>query len=125
MAYHPPSQLLNDRARALRRLLMLSVILATLSGCGSARQEVMSEHTILPTTFPEGEQVFLQHCHQCHPGGQAGLGPALNSKPLPEFLIKLQVRTGLGAMPPFPETIISSHELDQLSGYLVALRRSH
>jgi mono/diheme cytochrome c family protein len=104
---------------------MLAVILTTLSGCGSARQEVMSEHTNLPTTFPEGEQVFLQHCHQCHPGGQAGLGPALNSKPLPEFLIKFQVRRGLGAMPPFPETIISSRELDQLSAYLVALRRSH
>src|SRR5688572_581576 len=43
----------------------------------------------------------MQHCHQCHPFGQGGLGPALNDKPAPRFLVKTQVRLGFGTMPGF------------------------
>jgi mono/diheme cytochrome c family protein len=50
-----------------------------------------------------GQQVFLTHCHQCHPGGEAGLGPALNNRPLPDFLTRMQVRGGIGVMPGFSE----------------------
>jgi mono/diheme cytochrome c family protein len=69
-----------------------------------------------------GEVVFMQHCHSCHPGGEAGLGPALNNKPLPGFLIRLQVRQGIGAMPRFSEDVISGTELDDLVAYMMALR---
>jgi mono/diheme cytochrome c family protein len=27
-----------------------------------------------------GQKVFFQHCHQCHPHGQGGLGPAIVNK---------------------------------------------
>jgi mono/diheme cytochrome c family protein len=44
--------------------------------------------------------LLMRHCHQCHPrGGDGGLRPALNNKPVPGFLVKCQVRLGLGAMP--------------------------
>lgn len=66
----------------------------------------------------------MAECHQCHPGGEAGLGPALNDKALPEFLKKFQVRHGLGAMPSFSDEKISSNQLEDLMEYLKALRRS-
>jgi mono/diheme cytochrome c family protein len=71
-----------------------------------------------------GEKVFFQHCHSCHPHGGTGLGPAFNNKPLPVFLMKFQVRRGLGVMPSFDESKISSGELDDLMSYIVALRRN-
>ncbi len=66
----------------------------------------------------------MASCHQCHPGGEAGLGPALNDKPLPTFVKKFQVRHGLGTMPSFPEDKISEEQLDYLMEYLKALRRN-
>lgn len=69
-----------------------------------------------------GRRVFMRACHECHPGGMAGLGPALNDKPLPRWLIRFQVRNGLGAMPSFDESQITGDELDALADYLVALR---
>lgn len=92
--------------------------------CGAARR---SEPLLgpLPLTDPaeeRGRVVFMQHCHQCHPGGEAGLGPSLNDKALPEFLKKFQVRRGIGSMPSFSERRISDDELDDLMAYLDALR---
>ena|SRR5688500_7951676 len=71
-----------------------------------------------------GQQVFATQCYQCHPGGAAGLGPALNDKPLPGFAIKTQVREGLGVMPGFSKERISDEELEGVVKYLVALRRN-
>lgn len=108
------------------RLLILSVslgVLAVLAACTARRGEPFTGGS------PDGDLrvqrgriVFMQHCHKCHPGGEAGLGPAINDKPLPEFLIKTQVRVGLGAMPSFHRIDISDRELDDLVRYLKALR---
>ena len=51
------------------------------------------------------------------------MGPALNDKPLPRFLIHLQVRNGLGTMPSFSPDEIDDGELHDLIAYLKALRR--
>ena len=80
----------------------------------------------LPLDDPQverGRVVFMEKCQACHPGGEAGLGPALNDKPLPGFVKRFQVRHGLGAMPAFPEEEIGDDELDDLLAYLAALRR--
>ncbi|HEX5177020.1 MAG TPA: cytochrome c [Chthoniobacteraceae bacterium] len=69
-----------------------------------------------------GRIAFMQHCHKCHPNGEAGLGPGINDKPLPEFLMKTQVRVGLGAMPSFSRAQIDDEELDDVIRYLKALR---
>ena len=69
-----------------------------------------------------GEQVFAARCHQCHPGGAGGLGPAINDKPLPVALMKTQVREGLGAMPAFSQAEINDDELEDVIRYLKALR---
>jgi mono/diheme cytochrome c family protein len=80
----------------------------------------------LPLDDPQlqrGKSVFMEHCHYCHPGGEGGLGLGLNDKPLPRFLMKTQVRLGLGVMPEFDERRISPEELDDLLSYIIALRR--
>lgn len=93
-------------------------------GCGSARRgEPLAGPLSLSEDARLGRLVFAAHCHQCHPGGEAGLGPALNNKPLPGFLIRMQVRHGLGAMPSFSNIQIPERDLDNLVAYLDALRR--
>jgi hypothetical protein len=53
-------------------------------------------------------------------GGAAGLGPAIDDKPLPGGLIKTQVRPGLGAMPHFSQQHISDDDLGAVVAYLQA-----
>jgi mono/diheme cytochrome c family protein len=69
-----------------------------------------------------GQQVFDKNCQECHPRAAAGLGPGIKDKPLPGWLIKLQVRNGLGVMPAFSEEQISETELDAVVAYLRRLR---
>ena len=70
-----------------------------------------------------GEQAFLRHCHECHPGGEAGMGPSVAGRALPDGLIRFQVRNGLGAMPSFSEEQIPDEELDGIIAYINALQR--
>lgn len=103
------------------------VLLALLAGgcLHTRRTEPIAPPLVLDRPeLVRGEQVFFQHCHACHPHGGTGLGTAFNNKPLPVFLMKFQVRRGLGVMPSFDKSKISSAELDDLMAYIVALRRN-
>lgn len=108
------------------RALVIAAAVLPIASCTSARRSkpIIGETRASSTAFAEGRRTFMQYCHACHPGGAAGLGPALNNKPLPAALIEFQVRHGLGAMPAFKAEDINQRELDALSAYLVALRRS-
>jgi mono/diheme cytochrome c family protein len=109
------------KAVATGCLLGLTIV----TGCTSPRRGEPMVGS-LPTNSPDvvrGQQVFMTHCHQCHPGGEGGLAPAINDKPLPGFLIKFQVRKGIGAMPAFSSAEIVPEELSDLIAYLKALRR--
>lgn len=108
----------------MRTLLALSCAMLATAGCGTARRSspVSGEFASDPA-LERGAIAFMTRCHKCHPGGEAGLGPAINNKPLPRFLIRFQVRQGLGAMPSFPEDVIGDALLDDLVFYLVELRR--
>ena len=106
---------------ALRIVMILGVLLT--AACSARRGEpIVGPVAISEPGIARGQQVFMRECYQCHPGGEAGVGPAINNKPLPGFLIKFQVRTGLGAMPAFSQGEISAEELDHLVDYLKALR---
>lgn len=99
------------------------VLAAMLTGCSARRGEPFyGPLPITSTAVENGQQVFMRECHQCHPGGEAGLGPSINDKPLPGFLIAVQVRRGIGAMPAFSPNEISPQELDNLVLFLKALR---
>jgi mono/diheme cytochrome c family protein len=107
----------------IRPLLLGCAFLLT--ACGEARVgEPFGPPVRLASAEAEaGQRVYMAQCQQCHPGGAAGLGPAINDKPLPAFLIRLQVRRGLGSMPEFDKGMISEAELDALVTYLHELRR--
>jgi mono/diheme cytochrome c family protein len=72
------------------------------------------------TGVRNGEKIFMMHCQKCHPGGEAGLGPAINSNPAPQFIKRFQMRHGLGAMPSFKQDEISKNDLRDISRYLKA-----
>lgn len=69
-----------------------------------------------------GERAFAEYCHSCHPSAGTGLGPGIADKPLPGWLVRFQVRNGLGQMPAFPPDVIDSEELDGIIAYIAALR---
>ena len=105
--------------------IVLVSALAGVIGCSSARREepIKGPLIIEGKQLAEGQRAFMARCHQCHPGGRAGLGPAINNKPLPGFMIKLQSRVGLGAMPGFSSDELSEEDLDAIVVYLKALRK--
>lgn len=70
----------------------------------------------------EGQRVFMQQCNQCHVGGAAGVGPSLNDKHLPPWLIRFQVRHGLGSMPAFPPRVLSDRQVEDVVTYVRYLR---
>lgn len=67
---------------------------------------------------------FFRQCNECHPQGESGLGPSLNEKPLPDALIRQQVRRPLVLMPPFSDEVLPDSELEDLIEYLKAVRRA-
>lgn len=105
-------------------VLGAAVVGLLMQGCSSSRRsEPMAGPLALDDQQRRGQRVFMKQCSQCHPGGEAGLGPAINNKPLPGFLIRFQVRHGLGAMPAFSEERVTDSELTDVIAYLKALRQ--
>ena len=93
-------------------------------GCGAERKQDLSPQQIAGNPeLSRGQLVFMHECNQCHPGGAVGLGPAINDKPLPAGMIKMQVREGLGTMPHFAPQHISDDDLSAVVAYLQARRQ--
>jgi mono/diheme cytochrome c family protein len=111
----------------MRRHLALVAATAALAtaGCGTPRRDAPFTGPELPPNeqIQLGAQVFASSCNGCHPSGAGGIGPSINNKPLPTWLMRFQVRHGLGAMPAFGGEEISDAQLDALLTYLVWLRR--
>lgn len=100
--------------------------LGALGACGAKQRGEPAGPPVRPDTVAEarGARLFDQHCYPCHPGGEAGLGPALNDKPLPAFAIQLQIREGIGAMPAFDHDHLTDDEVDAIVAYVEELRAS-
>ena len=107
-------------------LYTLTIFLLLVAACGTAKRGEPAFAPVLNTepAIAQGEVVFSTYCSKCHPGGEAGLGPAINNKPLPGFLMRFQIRNGLGVMPGFKENVISDDELDHLITYIKTLRKA-
>ncbi len=105
-------------------LALVVLLLALQTGCGAARKNepISGPLKIESEEASVGERLYMWHCNQCHPGGEAGLAPALNDKPAPGFAIQFQVRHGIGAMPRISDDQVSGGELDAIVSYLVVLR---
>ena len=101
--------------------IVLGLVVA---GCASARRSepIAGPLPEVSREVESGRLLFQSNCNACHVHGEAGLGPAINDKPLPSFMIRMQVRNGLGAMPSFPEKDLSAGDLDRIVAYLETLR---
>jgi mono/diheme cytochrome c family protein len=74
-----------------------------------------------------GEQIFIRTCNTCHPGGEAGMGPTLETiaKDFPDDAkLRAFLRKGKGMMPPQPKEVLNDQEMDNLVGYLRGLNAS-
>lgn len=108
------------------KYLFAGLLFSFFAACAVGRREVLLNGEV-DTSNPKikaGQEAFMTHCDRCHPRGSAGKGPSINDKPLPGFMIKFQVRHGLGEMPSFKKNEINSKELSNIVAYLKALRKS-
>jgi mono/diheme cytochrome c family protein len=106
---------------AVRMVLLAGTLVVLCEGCATARRRPpLAEAPKLSEQAAAGQLAFMEKCNKCHPGGEAGLGPARNDKPIPDFLKRYQVRHGLGAMPHFPKEELSDAQLDAILEYLKA-----
>jgi mono/diheme cytochrome c family protein len=108
----------------LIRIVLIAITLMT-AACASRRSEPVKQKTFASKDDDvlHGEQVYMMHCQKCHPAGEAGLGPAINSNPAPQFVKRFQIRHGLGVMPSFTEQEVSTEDLKDVSEYLKAWKR--
>lgn len=117
-----------ERTSTLLMLVILIGLIFTpdLFGCGSKRRGELVGRPIIPDTPTEkrGERLFYRYCASCHPGGEAGLGPALNDKPLPESVVRAQIRKGLGAMPAFYEDKLTDAQVEEIAAFVSELRQT-
>jgi mono/diheme cytochrome c family protein len=79
--------------------LAIAVFFVTATAsCVARKAEPLTQKTFVPDNeqISNGEKVFMASCHKCHPGGEGGLGPAINANPAPQFIKRFQMRHGLG-----------------------------
>jgi mono/diheme cytochrome c family protein len=106
-------------------LVALLCLILCASSCASRKSEPVKQKNFVSNDggVINGEKVYMMHCQKCHPSGEAGLGPALNSNPAPQFVKRFQVRHGLGVMPSFTTEEISRSDLKDLSKFLKSWKR--
>lgn len=107
-------------------------VLAGVASCGSPTEPMTPTTTTPPATdagtaqdpaaIARGEALFQTHCAVCHPGGNAGVGPSLKTSTATPNQMRSQVRNGVGLMPPFPSSVISDAQLNDLIAYVMSLR---
>jgi mono/diheme cytochrome c family protein len=92
------------------------------SACVARKGEPLKQKIFAPQNerIANGQTVFMANCNKCHPGGEGGLAPAINSNPAPQFIKRFQMRHGLGVMPSFKKDEISKKDLHDISKFLHA-----
>ena len=106
----------------MKKILVLILFFAglVLYSCASRKSDPLIGQAFIPANerIRNGEQVFMQNCQKCHPGGESGLGPGINW--VPGFLKKFQTRHGMGVMPSFKKDEISKQDLRDMARFLNA-----
>jgi mono/diheme cytochrome c family protein len=114
------------RTRAIA-LVVIAFAFTALAGCHPVRRSepIVGPMSLADSNLLRGRLLFDRHCYKCHLEGEGGMGPIINDKPLPKFLMRFQVRVGLGTMPGFTKEQISDEELDAIVDYIVFLRHHY
>lgn len=106
-------------------IIILSIVVScVMYSCALRKSEpiVGKTFTVKNMQIQHGQELYMKHCQKCHPGGEGGLGPAINPNPAPGFVKKMQVRIGLGVMPSFNHQEIAKEDLKDIGKYLKALK---
>lgn len=105
--------------------IILILIIIFIASCSVRRSTpIKGPLSLEDSNVKNGQEHFMAKCQKCHPVGESGLGPAINSNPAPKFIKRFQVRHGLGVMPSFDDEEISDDDLDDILSYLRALRKN-
>lgn len=104
----------------MKRLLIVVMILLAI-GCSVSRIPPAEGFQFAET---RGQQTWMRYCNSCHPQGMGGLGPSIIDKPLPGFLIRRQVRWGIGTMPSFSREAIDTQEMDHLIAFIREMKQN-
>jgi mono/diheme cytochrome c family protein len=106
-------------------VICLIAVSITFFSCAARKSEPIVGKAFTPKNMriQHGQELYMKNCQKCHPGGEGGLGPAINSNPAPSFVKKLQVRLGLGVMPSFKHQELPKQDLKDLGSYMKALKR--
>ena len=99
----------------MKGAVALAAILAA-AGCAPPRRGEPLAGPVVVTEAGQdrGRVVFQEHCYKCHPGGEAGLGPALTRRTLPWRVKRFH---------DFDRSRIDDKQLEDLTAYLNMLRR--
>lgn len=118
-----PTSASASRSTHRPRALLATALVLTLAACApTADAPTLSPLERADAQVALGERVFAVQCHQCHPNAREGLAPSIVGTPIPGWLIRFQVRQGLGQMPAFSEDELEDEALDAVIAYLSALR---
>src|SRR5215217_7636968 len=105
-------------------LILSYIFIFTISivSCVIRKSEPITQEAFIPANkqIAHGEQLYMAHCQKCHPAGEGGLGPSLNSNPVPGFIKRFQMRHGLGVMPGFNKEELDKQDLKDISKYMKA-----
>ncbi len=103
-------------------LLLLFTLMAFHFSCAVRKSEPLTQKSFIPKNerIANGERMFMMYCQKCHPGGEGGLGPAINTNPAPGFIKRFQMRHGLGVMPGFKKDEIAKKDLHDIAKYMKA-----
>ena len=125
---HASGTLPRGRRAALSALFVTSAALACLglTACDNGTSAASSTPgTSGPATSVDaGKAVFTRYCQVCHPGPNAGAGPALRGL-VPnrtDDQLRSVVRTGKNRMPGYGQKQISDEELTGLVAYMHTLK---
>jgi mono/diheme cytochrome c family protein len=114
-----------SRHTRLATFVATTAVALAVAACGSARrgEPIAGAMNLDDPSIRHGRLLFDTYCYKCHTEGEGGMGPIINDKSLPKFLMRFQVRHGLGTMPAFSKEQIGDRDLEDILDYLVVLRQ--
>jgi mono/diheme cytochrome c family protein len=106
----------------------LAVAPLILFSCSSRRIEKdMATASTTDTKLERGRIVFKTNCQKCHPNGESGVGPEINTIWVPGILVRARVRSRAfllwtGRMPQFSHKEIPRKDMDALLVFIKEMR---
>jgi mono/diheme cytochrome c family protein len=111
--------------KALYSIALLFITVVAFVSCSIRHSEPITGKVVNTEDIriKNGEVLYMTYCQKCHPMGEGGLGPAVNTMNVPRFVKRFQARHGLGVMPYFKKDQISKKDLHDISHYMGALKK--